>query len=244
MVEPSVYLNALALFVPAMIGVFGSYGIYKKRQGDTRSNLREAFLAEMEGTEFLNRWPDSNYTVPAHNFVSVSVYESNTNRLGLLSEKEVSAVVQYYTRAKSVQDYLRLHSELMVKANEFMNIDSSQKQRKSSLKRGIDGLELARLRAILQIKSNRDGTVIPKEGIHLADLSEVAQKDEAILLDYELANKTRTKGPKITLKGEKFFEGELRLTDLNKERDVLEREKSALRKRAEKVVQWLVNKWS
>lgn len=239
MVNASVMLNALALFLPAMIGVFGSYGIYRKRQSDTKSNLREAFIAEMEGTEYLDIWPETGRTVPAFNFLSVSVYESNTDNLGVLTEEEVSAIVQYYTRAKSVQDVLRLHSEIIAQTTGLFASDEKLSDRKSAIRGAIDKLELARLRAIIHIKNSREGTTIPQKEDRLSNFGTRLEQDEVLLLDYGFAKRLSPKVSVISAYGAKFFQGNVQLTDLSKERDILNREKHPLQRKIETLWKWL-----
>jgi hypothetical protein len=139
MVEASILLNALALFIPAMIGVGGSYWIYSKRQADLEHALREGLLAEMGEIEYLEKWPHTNKDVPAFNFLSLSIYESNSDSLALLTDSEVRAVVQYYTRAKEVQAFLRLHGNILVQRQALTGADPSFNNRVKSLRGSIDG---------------------------------------------------------------------------------------------------------
>ncbi|WP_411967120.1 hypothetical protein [Haloferax sp. YSSS75] len=241
MVELSVLLNALALFVPAMIGVSGSYYIYRTRQNDLEENLRTAFLAEMEGVEYLDMWPETNYTVPTYNFLSLSVYESNSDSLGVLTNEEVEAIVQYYTRAKSVQDLLRLHSDIVVQTKGFMESDTGLSKRKKGVRKSIDRLELARQRAINHIRSARNKEELPKEGMSVSSTSSGIEKDETLLLDYGFAERTTGEDTVITTKGERFFDGDVMLTGLEKERDILDRDKHPTIRKFERLWEWLVS---
>lgn len=237
MVELSAILNALALFIPAMIGVGGSYGLYRQRQRDAKQNLRAAFLAELQGTGFLDVWPETS--VPAYNFLSVSVYESNTGSFGLLTNDEVTALVRYYSRAKSLQDSLRIHSEIIAQTEGTLNPDTDRRKRETGLRSGIDKLELARQRAILTIKHAQGNAQFPEAGMRLSNIPEGVREDQSLLLDYGLADGDPKGETVLTDRGNDFFHGEQNLTGMEQERDVLDRKKHPVRQRIEFLWNWV-----
>lgn len=237
MVGISVWLNAAALFIPAMIGVGGSYWLYQQRQQDRKQHLRAAFLAELEGTGFLDVWPDAS--VPSYDFLSVSVYESNTDSFGLLTDDEVTALVHYYSLAKSVQDSLRVHSQIITHTQGSMDHDTNRSDRESALRSGIDKLELARQRAILTIHQAQANSHLPTAGTAVSELPGGLPEDEVLLLDFGFADYHSEDSARLTEQGEAFFAGELLLTGLERERDVLDREKSLFRQGLDVLWNWV-----
>ncbi|WP_135823925.1 hypothetical protein [Halorussus ruber] len=228
MMEPAILVNFLSLFLPAMIGVVGSYCLYKKRQNDRRSNLRAAFLAELEGTGLLDVWPETN--PPAYDFLSVSVYESNTGNLGLLSDAEINALVRYYTRAKTIRGFIEYHSKIIAQTESSYNSDFNRGDRDTGLRGAIDKLELARQRALMTIEKERDDIQLPESGMKVSNLPDKIQQDKPLLLDFNFAEGDMNSEATITNEGEDFFQGELHLPGLARERDVLERDKSRYEK--------------
>jgi hypothetical protein len=97
----------------------------------------------------------------------------------------------------------------------------------------VDKLELARLRAILHIRYNQGEAQLPDAGGKLEDFLEGFEEDIPILLDYGFATENSEGTVVFTSDGIEFFEGEKLLTGWGRERDVLDREKSALRLRLE-----------
>jgi hypothetical protein len=237
MIEMDLLLNFLSLFVPAMIGVGGTYHVYKKRQEDTKSNLREAFLSEMEGTEFLENWPTTSGSVPFYKFLSVSVYESNTDKFGLLSEQEVSAIVRYYSRAKSIQDFLNIHSDLIVRNKSLIVTDNKYADRKATLRDAIDKLEISRIRAMQYIRKNTEDAAIPQQGDKVSDFGFINRSKLILLLEYGLVENDQADGFIITSDGSDFFENELMMTGMEKTADIMGREKTT----AKKVLEFLWN---
>lgn len=226
MLKLSVILNALALFVPAMIGVIGSYLIYERKQKKRLENLREAFLAELENTEYLSQWPSEDGDAPINNFLSRAVYEANSGDIGLLSREEVNSIVQYYTQAQSLQDYLRIHSDIIARSEaSFLGDDFNEDDRSDSIRNAIDRLELSRIRAVLTIKKARTQSKLPKSGEFVKNQPEIVQADLPLLIDYGLVEKPVQGKAKINQKGEDFFSGNVSLVGTSKVRDVLERER-------------------
>lgn len=165
----SLSLNFFSLFLPAVIGIYGSYRLYAAKQSQRETNLRSAFVAELEGVEYLETWPIKNRTVPAFNPISVSVYEGNNGDLGLLNEPEVSAIVCYYTRAKTVREALQFHSDVISRTQATsLGTDVKSSDREDMIRGLMDKLELSRQRALFILKLDSIEGELPEEGTELS----------------------------------------------------------------------------
>lgn len=230
MVGLDLVVNFLSLFIPAIVGVGGSFWLYLQRQQNRESNLRSAFVAELEGTEFLKRWPLEGRTIPAFHFVSVSVYEGNTGRLALLSESETAALVRYYTQAKTVHDALRFHTDIIASSQSSpLNTGTKSSDREDAIRGMIDDLELFRQRALLTLRTSGSESELPTEGDSLESYHDSLRQIRPLLVDYGFLD---CQGEKcvFTASGERFFAGDLLLTGREKVDDVLERDKSRFRR--------------
>ncbi|QAU11661.1 hypothetical protein EKH57_02155 [Halorubrum sp. BOL3-1] len=94
----NIALDFLSIFIPAIIGVFGTFYLYKKRRTDQQKSLRQSFLAELREVQLLQQWPIEDRTTPKVRFASNAIYENNAGDLSLLDDDEIEALVRYYTR--------------------------------------------------------------------------------------------------------------------------------------------------
>ena len=229
-------VDFLSLFIPALIGLWGSYRLYTNKQKQREENLRRAFLAEIERNEYLEKWPMKGGTIPAFNFLSLSVYESNSGDIALLDEEEVSALVKYYTRAKTVQEFLDFHTEMIARTQATpLGIDVKSSDREEGIRVLIDKLELSRQRALLILRSDSSTLELPKEGDSISSWPSF-KSIVPLFLDYGFA-KDAGDDIILTSSGEEFFAGEIILTGHPKERDTLDRDKSLFRY----VLEWSYN---
>jgi len=227
MASLGVAADFLSLFIPATIGILGSYYIYSKKQKEREENLRSAFLAEIGGNEYLEKWPIEGGTVPAFNFLSLSVYEANSGDLALLSNREVSSLVKYYTRAKTVREALDFHTEVIARTQAAsFGSDVKSSDREDAIRVLIDKLELSRQRALLMLRS--DPSKLPTEGDALSNW-DTLQSTIPLFIDYGFAEEA-SDDVILTSTGEEFFAGEMILTGHPKEVDSLERDKSGFRR--------------
>lgn len=102
-------LGNLFLLLAAVIGVAGNYRLYQNRQSHRRDTMRVALLSEIISMQPAVRDLDHQTTLNEMNthfpefFLSNNVYDSIGSELGLLTEEEVSVVVDFYTKASKVQ---------------------------------------------------------------------------------------------------------------------------------------------
>ncbi|WP_254272424.1 hypothetical protein [Haloarcula marina] len=133
-------LQFLSLFVPALLAVVGSYCVYAKKQNDKEKALKSAIRTEIESAERLehigsyldykrdkNEENGENYgdngneqkNLPYSSAVSTSLYEGQSFELGLLGEKERTAVVNYYSNAIILNDMVSAVREFEANGEEF-----------------------------------------------------------------------------------------------------------------------------
>jgi len=100
------------LLIASVIGVPGSYFLYKKRRKDSRLKLKRALASELEQMDQIpvtaenlenlsNEPPESRLTaslVPPAETFPTTVYEENAPELGLLEEETLDEVVNFYTK--------------------------------------------------------------------------------------------------------------------------------------------------
>ncbi|WP_410765649.1 hypothetical protein [Haloferax sp. DFSO60] len=106
----STALGNIILLVAAFVGVAGNYWLYLRKQDRRRVNLRQALYAEMSSMKPVVRAIDKEHDVitmdpiDPRSFVVDYIYRSSSDELGLLSEEEVAAIVDFYSTAISIQD--------------------------------------------------------------------------------------------------------------------------------------------
>lgn len=99
----------IALLVAAIIGVGGNWVLYEYKRNKKRSILRQSLHAEIKSMEpVLRGMKEQNDIVTMdpidpRSFLVDSVYRSSSGDLGLLTEEEVSALVEFYSTAISIQ---------------------------------------------------------------------------------------------------------------------------------------------
>lgn len=102
-------LGNLILLIAAFVGVGGNYWIYLKKRKKKREKLRQSLIAEIscmrDVVHSMKRQSDVVTMDPLdpRSFLVDSVYQASSDDLGLLTDEEVRAVVEFYTTAISIQ---------------------------------------------------------------------------------------------------------------------------------------------
>lgn len=99
------------LFLPATFGVLGSFAVFEYRNEKKKAKLRRAFLAEIEAMKPLISVQTSamldpmgpldpaQAQLPADNYIITDTYRSNISEIGILPEKEIEVLTQFYSNA-------------------------------------------------------------------------------------------------------------------------------------------------
>lgn len=138
-------LQFLSLFIPAILAVVGSYAVYWRKQRDKKEALKSAIRTEIESAERLQHISsyvtykrdesqedepggekeedddqrDYRKNMPYSSAVSTSLYEGQSLELGLLGEKERTAVINYYSNAIILNDMISSIREFEVNNGEL-----------------------------------------------------------------------------------------------------------------------------
>ncbi|MFC7202342.1 hypothetical protein ACFQJC_02360 [Haloferax namakaokahaiae] len=99
----------LVLLLAAVVGVVGNYGLYLRKRNNRAKTLRRSLYSEITSmrpvVQAMHREKDAISMDPLdpRSFLIDSVYQASSDELGLLTESEVSAVVDFYSTAISIQ---------------------------------------------------------------------------------------------------------------------------------------------
>lgn len=102
-------LGNVALLLAAVIGIGGNLYLYWYKRDKRRTKLRRALYAEIHSMEPVVRAMERQHDaitmdpIDPRSFLVDSVYQSSSEDLGLLTGEEVSAVVEFYSTAISIQ---------------------------------------------------------------------------------------------------------------------------------------------
>lgn len=97
--------------VGALATLVSGFGVYFKRKRDKRERLRIALIQEIDGM----KGPIKGYSqamqkmngLPETDIITTTIYESNADKIGLLSEEEVKKVTNFYTHAMNTSEELK-----------------------------------------------------------------------------------------------------------------------------------------
>ena len=112
----TITLGDLAIALSAVIGVYGSYALYKRRRRDTADQLRRALFAEMgqmgdqiyrEAVQMKGSELVKSPSCPEESPITTTVYDTNAGELGRLTKHEIEATTSFYTKAKLVDRRIR-----------------------------------------------------------------------------------------------------------------------------------------
>lgn len=211
------------LFIPAILGLAGSYAIYRQRQRDRRKSLRQALKAEIGAMPILQNWPpEGEKTIPAIDVLTTTIFEQNSTDLGILSDRELSRIVDFYTRAGHVKEALRYHGEIQIgsKTSAVGGTDINEKDRRKAIMEMIDGLAIRRHLAMIELDLKTgvgEYSEYPfSEGMVLTDNHPIVERNPGILVRYELLRELENESEKyvVTPRGEELFNGGIDVSDL------------------------------
>lgn len=224
----AIYINEIdtstffGLFIPAFLGVAGSYAIYLQRLSDRRNSLRQALKAEIEGTPLLHDWPpEESKTIPSIDVLTTTVFEENSADLGILTDQELSAVIDFYTRTRNIKEALKYHGKMQLgPLNSLFGPDIHEKDRRKGIMKMIDGLAIRRHLALIELdlKSGVSGySDYPfSEGAIIQEDHLLVKRNPQILVRYGLLKELNEESDKyvVTSEGEELFKGELSVSDI------------------------------
>jgi len=106
-----IIFNGNSVWIPALITVFGSYMLYRKKENEKAERLRISILAELEQLSLIDELPARLTgldepptkekippdTVPPADAFPTIVYESNVSDLSRLDDEVVEQLVEFYS---------------------------------------------------------------------------------------------------------------------------------------------------
>ncbi|SEP25185.1 hypothetical protein SAMN04487948_1275 [Halogranum amylolyticum] len=170
----------LAAGLGGIVGAFGTYAVrllrHRQRERTQQARLRRALIAEMATMTGLTRDRDkiSPKELPTSHIVSTVVFENNSDKIGLLTESETEALIQFYSYAHLVRTQLDYSRSLLFEANHPEHLDFSHFH--DNIKK-LEALWEATLKELLANSSemnevelpNGDGVISPHKGTSSTD---------------------------------------------------------------------------
>lgn len=106
-----IYAALGGALVGAAATLASGFGVYFKQRRDKRERLRTALIQEIEGM----KGPIKGYSqaiqkmngLPERDIITTTIYESNADKIGLLSEEEIEKVTGFYTHAMNTSEELK-----------------------------------------------------------------------------------------------------------------------------------------
>lgn len=147
--------DLLLVITGGTLGLITQLAAFIVRRRKRRGDFRSALLAEIRWANALDEWVEEYRPVGGQrlqpHFTSIprDVYCNNTNQLGLLTEDERVAVIQYYTQA-----------ELVVENNKNLNQLTAQGDAKPDMVdpvyESVQTLVERRDQAIMELEAQED----------------------------------------------------------------------------------------
>lgn len=146
--------SSTAVLLGALVGAAGSIGAGHLQRRADRRHLRIAIRGEIlsmadeidkHAQVLHDEKPNSNLTIPSDPIVD-SVYQSNSDKLGLLSDREVRKVIEFYSRCQTIQRRIEKYSQMeeiplgsaKVFREDFIFLQKNMKKALSELEESLD----------------------------------------------------------------------------------------------------------
>lgn len=161
----------LLLLIAAIIGVGGSYGLYKIRLNDRRDATRRALKAEIESNGILDTWIRQNEPTgdpPAQVIQPTTAYEGHIDDIGLLTDQEIDLVGEFYSNSILLNDVIKWNRETDLKINLTPEtIDRGRPQRIRDITKELDRLSVDRWKAAQTLRKHLGEDHTPIEQMEL-----------------------------------------------------------------------------
>ncbi len=150
-------LRDLLLLMTAIGGFAGSYYLYTKRLRDRRRTTRKALLAEIENNKMIDSWirrENTELEAPSQIVHSTIAYESNVDNLGLLTNKEVELVTEFYSNSVIMNDVVEWNRKMDLEVQLAKAIDNNRSNRINTINSNFERLALSRWKAVQVLRKN------------------------------------------------------------------------------------------
>lgn len=173
----------LLILLAAIIGVGGSFGLYRYQRGKKREKLRRGLLTELENMEYLENLSDES-VVPHTGVLVTTVYENHSADLGLLTSSELEDVVSFYSKATLLQSLITSRENHRLQAR----IGNEGYQEPTGVNREIDMKleELAglRLKALHQLRKHLGEEFIDPSLFDLPEEGDLISGEHPMIQNY------------------------------------------------------------
>lgn len=163
----------LILLAAALVGVLGSYLVYKIRISNRRKAVRVAIISELEAMDIVEQWTGNRSDIPAQPFFPTGAYEGNVQHIGLLSEIEVELIAKLYSNGQIIEELLEYdrERELQVQLAEVQSdgtfVDTGEVNRKDVIKSRINHLQVDRWKCLNIINGKLDREAVDESHLQL-----------------------------------------------------------------------------
>jgi len=139
------------LLLASIIGVAGSYTIYKIRIRDRKAAARRAIKSELESMTVLSVWVESAPGIPKQPILPSSAYESHLTDIGLLTDEEAERITGFYSNVEGLESMIEINREIQVESGLQTNVrDRGRSTREKKIADQLDRLAVRRWQ-LLQI---------------------------------------------------------------------------------------------
>lgn len=125
---------------------------YKEKRNNEKHKIRIALKSEIKNMDSIRTWKkrDTEGSLPTTNFVSTTVYDSNSDKIGLLTAAETQAIVELYSFIHIVEGIINNYQQAYFSGEK----DQIGDEEVSEINNKMDELENTRKNALRQINNN------------------------------------------------------------------------------------------
>lgn len=152
-ISPIAYAFFGAVFGSLGTFVVGEVRDYRRRKRE-REDLRIALYQEIAGNDTTEYLQTGHVPNPSELSIPSQIFDSNSSKIGLLSEEEIRNVVAYYSRATNLRNLLSL-------VNAASETETDDEQRLKALDLISGQVVAGQLRALAIIAKESDKITLP-----------------------------------------------------------------------------------
>jgi len=195
-------IGNLFLLVASLVGVGGSYTIYRLRLRNRKSAIRGSIKSELDTMTTLSKWAENPQGVPQQTVLPTAAYESHLDEIGLLTNEETEEITSFYSQALILDDVIKWNREIRLNADlESSAVDKGRKNREAVIADRLDKLAVDRWRLVNILKR---------------ELGEDYKNPDQMKFPEEAGDTVRRDHPVVRSNGQKLlFEGYLETVDHN-----------------------------
>ena len=158
----------LLLLIAAIIGVGGSYYIYRSRMQGKKHAARRALKSELELMTVLTQWIENDEGVPQQCILPTAAYKAHLENIGLLTDQEAEKLTSFYSQAIILDDVIKHNRDIIIQSSlRTHTVDRGKKEREQVIAQRLDHLAIGRWQAIQLLKKHLNEPYEPPEKLDL-----------------------------------------------------------------------------